>query len=313
MLLYIHIPFCETRCPYCAFNSFTSLSLKEPYLEGLLKQLEFELEGVEELETIYIGGGTPSTLTVGELERLFSLLEPLLSPESEITIEANPTATREWIEGAALFANRISFGVQSFNREKLRFLGRNHTPKEAVEKVEWAVQAGFKRISIDLIYGCSCDTPSLLEEDIARALSLPIDHISAYALTLEEGTPFWGDHSKINPDEELGYTVRELIGEKLEQYEVSNFGNPSIHNLGYWELKEYIAHPLERRVEILTQEELRTERLFLGLRSRVGVDLHLLDRERVQLLLEEGKVRLENGRVYATNYFLADELALFLL
>ncbi|MRI83552.1 MAG: coproporphyrinogen III oxidase [Nitratiruptor sp.] len=337
MLLYLHIPFCETKCPYCAFTSYSDHhNLQEAYLQSLLRQLQAELQGVESLETIYIGGGTPSTMPLRLLEPLFDLLQPY--QPREITIEANPTASREWIEGVASFANRISFGVQSFQPQKLRLLGRSHTPREAIERIEWAAGAGFEQISLDLIYECSCDTLSLLKADLDQALQLPITHLSAYSLTIEPGTPFAAKPERHRPDPEQGYFIKTYLQEHLPQYEVSNFGTPSRHNLGYWELRQYIgvgcgavgfrqnrrlythtdlhrylAQPLFYRVEELTPQELQMEQIFLGLRSCVGVPQELVDGQRAQILVEEGLLFLEGGRFYNANYFLADELALFLL
>jgi len=339
-VLYIHIPFCDSKCHYCAFNSFTTNHhLKGAYVDALLAQLRFEIEHfeVKNFRTVFIGGGTPSTLPVSMYERIFSLLEPYLENCQEITIEANPTAKKEWIFSIKEFATRISFGVQSFNEDKLKFLGRSHSPKDAIEAIENAAKAGFSHINLDLIYDCSIDSYKLLQNDIDLALSLPIDHISAYALTLEENTPFFGQPVKKN-EERFAYYVKGLIERRLPQYEVSNFGTPSLHNLGYWELRDYvgagcgavgfkknrrfypssdlhtyIANPLAIDEECLSEEDLRMERIFLGLRSCVGVDKELVDEAKANILCEEGKLRFENGRYYNTNYFLADEIALFLL
>ena len=340
-MLYIHIPFCDSKCHYCAFNSFTTNHhLKNDYLNALLEQLRFELERfeVQQIETIFIGGGTPSTMPISAYEKIFALLEPYTKATKEITIEANPSAKKEWIEEIAKYVSRISFGVQSFNEAKLKFLGRSHTPKMAIEAIERAAKAGIEHINLDLIYDCAGDTKELLKNDIDTALSLPIDHISAYALTLEEGTPFSGKSELKKDDADLAYFVADKIGQKLPQYEVSNFGTPSLHNLGYWELKDYmgvgagavgflknrrfyppsdlhayISDPLATDEELLSPAELRSEKIFLGLRSIVGVDVSLLDPKKVEILLQEEKVEQKEGRIYNKNLFLADEIALFLL
>jgi len=340
LLLYLHIPFCDSKCHYCAFNSFTSNHhLKKDYLKALLTQLDYELERfkVKKLSSIYIGGGTPSTFPLPFFEKIFKKVSSFITPLIEITIEANPnSAKKEWLEGVfKLGVNRISFGVQSFNSQKLKFLGRNHTPQEAIKAVEKAYQVGFKRINIDLIYGTFWDTPNFLEKEVKLALKLPIDHLSAYALTLEPNTPFF-QKSEYLGNEEGGYLLKELI--PFSHYEVSNFGDtPSLHNLGYWKLKDYIGvgagavgflkstrfypptslksylqNPLNIQQERLSSQELRLERLFLGLRSCVGVEVKNLDKTKLSFLLEEKKLIKKGDRVYNPNYFLADELALFL-
>ncbi len=339
MLLYIHIPFCDSKCHYCSFNSFTkNHHLKNLYVEALLKQLRYEIERFEAdgFETVFIGGGTPSTLSLKSYEKIFGFLNPYLKNSKEITIEANPTAKAEWIEGIKDFATRISFGVQSFEDKKLKFLGRNHTQKEAISAIEHAFDAGFEDINLDIIYDTAIDTKELLKKDIETALSLPVNHISAYSLTKEENTPFFD--KEVNSKEEFGYFIKELLERKLPQYEVSNFGKPSLHNRGYWSLKEYVGagcgavgfyknrrfypqtelsgyikEPTNIHTENLSNEDLRTERIFLGLRSDTGVPLELVEKNRVEILLEENRVKTKKGRLYNKNFFLADEIALFLL
>ncbi|MDP2893973.1 MAG: radical SAM family heme chaperone HemW, partial [Sulfurimonas sp.] len=197
MLLYIHIPFCDSKCSYCAFNSYVDkFHLKEIYMEALCTQLQFEIKRFsvtpKSIESLFIGGGTPSTVSPKLYEKLFSMLDPYLAKNIEITSEANPnSATLEWLEGMfALGVNRISFGVQSFNKEKLRILNRAHNASQAEEAILNAQKVGYKNISLDLIYATLGDTKELLENDLLRAFSLPINHLSAYALTIEEGTPF---------------------------------------------------------------------------------------------------------------------------
>ncbi|NPA04142.1 MAG: coproporphyrinogen III oxidase family protein [Epsilonproteobacteria bacterium] len=341
MLLYLHIPFCDSKCHYCAFNSFTSNHhLKKEYLKALLTQLDYELEyfEVKKLTSIYIGGGTPSTFPVPFFEEIFKRVASLITPLTEITIEANPnSAKKEWVEGIYnLGVNRISFGVQSFDSKKLKFLGRNHTPKMAKEAINLAKRIGFKEINLDLIYGTKFDNEKFLEKEISTALTLPITHISAYYLTLEPNTPFFDKEEYLNPNEEVGYILKELI--PFPQYEVSNFGKKrSIHNLGYWklqpyigvgagavgfknkvrlyppsDLKEYLQNPLKKEKEVLTSQELRLEKLFLGLRSCVGIKENLVKEKKAKLLIKEGKLIKKRDRFFNPNYFIADELALFL-
>ena len=200
-MLYIHIPFCDSKCNYCAFNSYTNLNhLKKDYFNALKKQ--FLSLNPKNYKTVFIGGGTPSTMSVNFYEKLFTLLEPYIKNAKETTIECNPNVKYEWLkEIKNLGINRISFGVQSFNEKKLRFLNRNHSPSLAIEAIENAKKAGFDNINLDLIYSTAIDSKKLLLNDLKIAFSLPIPHISAYSLTIEKGTKFEGDFSKRKEDE----------------------------------------------------------------------------------------------------------------
>ena len=347
MLLYIHIPFCDSKCFYCSFNSYTKKHyLKKEYIKALLKQLDFELKKIKknEIESIFIGGGTPSTLEANYYEEIFKKIEPYLKKDIEITIEANPNSVKkEWLRDIkSLGLNRVSFGVQSFDEKKLKFLGRAHSSKEAISAVENAFSVGFENISIDLIYETILDTKELLEKDIKIALNLPINHISAYALTLEENTPFFNRKDVKKDDESLGYFIAGLITKKFPQYEISNFGlYRSKHNLGYWMLKDYIGvgagavgfyknqrfytqnsledyikNPTKKEVENLTNEDLITEKIFLGFRSIVGVKKSILNEsmlKRAQILIKNGKIYEKDKKLYNKNLFLADEISLYIL
>lgn len=347
MLLYIHIPFCDSKCFYCSFNSYTKKHyLKKEYIKALLKQLDFELKKIKknEIESIFIGGGTPSTLEANYYEEIFKKIEPYLKKDIEITIEANPNSVKkEWLRDIkSLGLNRVSFGVQSFDEKKLKFLGRAHSSKEAISAVENAFSVGFENISIDLIYETILDTKELLEKDIKIALNLPINHISAYALTLEENTPFFNRKDVKKDDESLGYFIAGLITKKFPQYEISNFGlYKSKHNLGYWMLKDYIGvgagavgfyknqrfytqnsledyikNPTKKEVENLTNEDLITEKIFLGFRSIVGVKKSILNEsmlKRAQILIKNGKIYEKDKKLYNKNLFLADEISLYIL
>ncbi len=344
MLLYIHIPFCDSKCHYCSFNSFTrNHHLKHSYMQALLRQLhsQIALFKPSTLRSIFIGGGTPSTIAPSLYEPLFEVLEPYIGKNTEITTEANPSsATKEWLEGMKkLGIDRISLGVQSFDDEKLRFLGRSHDRKRAIGAIENAYETGFEHISIDLIYDTAKDTKELLRKDILTALSLPIDHLSAYELIIEDDTPFATKSEVKRGDEYLGYFIQESISKKFTWYEVSNYGSyRCMHNIGYWELRNYmgvgcgavgflhdtrlypsrdlfayIENPLSLKKELLSPEDIRMEKLFLGLRSCVGIDKELVSDEKASLLVDEGKLREKDGKLYNPNYFLADELALFLL
>ncbi len=349
MLMYIHIPFCDSKCHYCSFNSYVDkFSLRRDYMAALLRQLHFEIIRLNpapcSIETLFIGGGTPSTVAAELYTPLFDLLRPYFAQDVEITSEANPnSASREWLQGmAAMGVNRISFGVQSFDTEKLIKLGRAHTSMQAIEAVNTAYELGIEHLSIDLIYATAGDSKTLLEQDVQQAFSLPIDHLSAYALTIEEGTPFASTPEIA--EEKLTLTswlFDTIISRGFEQYEISNFGHyRSRHNLGYWEYKPYIglgagavgcidhqryyphtaieayiADPLFRTVEPLDAAAVKTEKLFLGARSAVGIDETLLnaaEQERAGWLSDEGKLYYKNGRFYNRDYLLSDEIVLYL-
>lgn len=349
MLAYLHIPFCDSKCHYCAFNSYENKgTLKQNYMHHITTQLRFELEKFNtqknSITSLFIGGGTPSTIQASWYAPFFEMITPYLSLDAEVTSEANPhSATKEWIaQMKALGVNRLSFGVQSFNAQKLTFLGRNHTPLIARQAIENAAQEGIQNISLDLIYGTSLDTLSLLENDLKIAASLPINHLSAYALTLEESTPFYTQNNVTNDSEELAKTfVKKIIEAGFPHYEISNFGRyESRHNKGYWEhqdylgigsgavgflknrrfypsksIEEYIANPLSQVIEELSFEDLHGEKIFLGLRSNVGVSLDEFspkERERVNLLVRENKLTCKENRVFNKDYFLSDEIALFI-
>ncbi len=215
-------------------------------MKSILLQLKSELERFEatqkSIETLFIGGGTPSTISPELYQPFFEFIKPYLQKDAEITTEANPnSATFIWLKGMKeLGVNRVSFGVQSFDDNKLKILGRNHTSHMAKEAITNAHKVGFKNISLDLIYGTAVDNKKLLENDLNIANSLPINHISAYSLTLEEGTTFFNKPEVQNDDENLAYWFAKKI--PLPQYEISNFGTyQSKHNLGYWQYKEYMG------------------------------------------------------------------------
>jgi oxygen-independent coproporphyrinogen-3 oxidase len=349
MLLYIHIPFCDSKCSYCAFNSYVDkFHLKREYMQALKVQLQHELlrfnAGDKSIETIFIGGGTPSTVSPKLFKPIFELLQPYLQENIEITSEANPnSATYEWLKGMKkLGVNRISFGVQSFDKDKLKLLNRAHTPQQAINAVKNAAKIGFNNISLDLIYATLGDTKELLAHDINTAFTLPINHISAYALTIEEGTAFASQPQMSKEQLSLTNWLFETIKTHgFEQYEISNFGTyQSAHNLGYWKYKDYmgigagavgklglqrfypstvvesyIDEPCTIKVEELSGENKKIEQLFLGFRSCVGVDETILSKEelkRAKILVEEKKLTFKNGFFYNKDYLLADEITLFI-
>jgi oxygen-independent coproporphyrinogen-3 oxidase len=316
-------------------------------MHALSLQLAYELERFDvsdsnPIETVFIGGGTPSTVDPSLYTKIFETIAPFLAPNAEITSEANPnSATYEWLEGMyAIGVNRISFGVQSFNDEKLKVLGRAHNTVHALEAIKNGSKIGFKHLSLDLIYGVAGDTKELLYNDLQHAFALPIDHISLYSLTIEEHTAF--EKTPELAREELEMTqwlFEEIESRGFQQYEISNFGKTqSAHNLGYWKgknyiglgagavgfldttrfyppthIEHYIKHPLEITEEALTSESLLSEKLFLGFRSCVGVDekdLTVQHKKEAELLTREEMLQYHNGRYFNPNFLLADEIAM---
>ena len=353
MLLYIHIPFCDSKCYYCAFNTYTDrFHLKTEYMKALAKQLKFDLEKNleknEKLETVFIGGGTPSTIKVELYKEVFDILNPYLSENCEITSESNPnSASREWLKGMKDYGvNRISFGVQSFDDKKLKRLNRAHNSKGAITAIQNASCIGFNRINCDIIYGVDGDTFESIKKDFEIIYSLPVTHISAYSLTLEEGTKFFNNTKIKIDDEELSYELFNSLEENnFKQYEISNFSKSkeeeSKHNYGYWQhknylgvgagavgcinkqryypnkiIEEYISNPISYDYEELSDEDVKIEKVLLGLRCSNGFDIGILDEKesnRVFELIKEGKLEESNNIITNNNFLISDELALYIL
>lgn len=247
--VYVHLPFCLRKCPYCAFYSVSSTENKFiPYVQRLEKEaLQYDAGPVD---SIYFGGGTPTALPA---EVLSSLLQNLLSRfpcKGEITLEANP-ATVSLSSLASLRKagfNRISIGVQSLKDNELSFLGRLHSADEAIKAVYDAKKAGFTNISADVMFGLPGQTAADVSETVKRLIELPITHISTYSLSIEDGTPF-SERSLSLPAEdierEMYYTICSLLTDAgFNHYEISNFAKPgmeAVHNTNYWLCGEYIG------------------------------------------------------------------------
>ena len=340
------MPFCESKCPYCAFGSSDDeFSKVGAYFKALCLDLNFQLksQNVKEISTIFFGGGTPSAVNAKLYDEICSILAPLCTPKTEITLEANPnSANLAWLKHVKnLGANRISFGAQSFFEDKLKFLGRIHSREQIFKAVENAHAAGFKSINLDLIYDTKFDTKKRLLAEVENLKSLAITHLSAYSLTLEENTPFSGKKSyKKDSDTLAKFMIEQIQRAGFKQYEISNFGEICKHNLGYWQGKNYlgvgafsvgfndatryyakssidayIMQPTHREREILSQSELAREHIFLGLRSIVGVDAGRLSeaqKKRANLLVENEKLLFKEGKFYNPNFLLSDEIALFI-
>ena len=254
--LYIHVPFCASRCVYCGFYSTTRSQLMRCYVDAVCAEMRLRsgyLKGT--LRTVYLGGGTPSQLPAELLQLLFSNIEDVYGrPQGEVTIECNPDdVTEAYARQLALLPiNRVSMGVQTFSSSRLRFLHRRHTAQEARHAVAILREAGIGNISIDLMFGFPGETMAEWESDINEALALNVEHISAYSLMYEEGTPLYkmlkdGRVSEI--DEQLSNDMYDRLCDLLteagyEHYEISNFaksGFRSQHNSSYWHQTPYIG------------------------------------------------------------------------
>ncbi|HEL0021388.1 TPA: oxygen-independent coproporphyrinogen III oxidase [Streptococcus equi subsp. zooepidemicus] len=313
---YVHIPFCTQICYYCDFSKvFIKNQPVDAYLEALIK--EFESYQINSLKTLYIGGGTPTAITAKQLDYLLSHLQQHLQLDQleEFTIEANPgDLTEDKIAVLRQSAvNRISLGVQTFNDKQLKQIGRSHTEAQIYATIASLKEAGFQNISIDLIYALPGQTMQQVKENVAKALSLDIPHLSLYSLILEHHTVFMNKmrRGKLHlPTEDLEaemfeYIISEMESSGFEHYEISNFTKPgfeSRHNLMYWNNDEYfgcgagasgylngiryrnripIQHYLKAVAdgnarlseEVLTKEEMMEEELFLGLRKKSGVSV----------------------------------------
>ncbi len=258
--IYIHIPFCASRCIYCAFYSTTSLDLRQQYVDAVCRESGVRRQETE-VRSIYLGGGTPSQLTIPQLRQIFDTLYKYnnVAEDAEITIEVNPDDVTEAFAQnlRTLPVNRVSMGAQTFNDQRLRYLHRRHTAAQVAEAVERLRAAGIQNISIDLMYGFPDETLNNWTHDIDAALALHVEHLSAYCLSIEEGTPLHrmmnghngNSHPCVLPDEETERAMYYLLKDRLESaglehYEISNFARPgfrSRHNSAYWNYTPYIG------------------------------------------------------------------------
>ena len=256
--IYIHIPFCKKKCYYCNFYKSVSGSRKEAFLQSLKKEIlqrKEELQG-EKIETVYLGGGTPSLLTIEETEDIIkTVLENFsVSENAEITFESNPEdLTDSYLKRLSTTpVNRLSIGIQSFKDSDLILMNRRHRSDRAIKAVKDAQNAGFNNISIDLIYGLPKQTMEDWKRDIKIALSLNVQHISSYCLTYSKGTVFYhrlktGKLRELSDElcfRQFKYLVEILKENGFEQYEISNFsksGYRSRHNSSYWLRKKYLG------------------------------------------------------------------------
>jgi oxygen-independent coproporphyrinogen-3 oxidase len=365
--LYVHVPFCLSKCPYCDFASTTALELIPRWLDAVEEECRLRAGVFGAFDSLYVGGGTPSILEDRDIQRLMAVLHRHfdIDDRAEITIEVNPDDVRG--DRLMLFRrlgfNRISLGVQSLQEAELRFLGRRHTAQQTLRALARTRSAGFQRMSLDLIYGFSSHHPSphriLWEKTLQEILPFEPDHLSCYMMTVEGDTPFRrllsaGKLSTLSESELEDlfiFTAEFLESHGYQHYEISNFArSPHAvcrHNWKYWEHTPYLglgpsAHSFRNGArwwnwrsvprycdallkgelpvdgsEVLSEEQLHLESLFLGLRTRRGVEdslltgrpgaVHVLDE-----LTKAGIVELHGGRIIPTRkgFLLADGLPL---
>ncbi len=257
--LYIHIPFCISKCWYCSFNSYAGLeAMQNRYVDAMCAQMEKIATGalVAPLETVFLGGGTPSILSDELLTKILTTIKAnfAISKDVEISIEANPGTVdiKKLTNIHRSGANRISFGVQSFIDKELKQIGRIHSAEEAAQAVSMASEAGFGNISIDLMYGLPGQTEDTWRSSLERALTLEVNHLSLYELTVEKQTAMGQMKEQGNlllPEEDELLAMDEITAKQTSemgftQYEISNYsqnGYQCRHNIGYWENKEYLG------------------------------------------------------------------------
>jgi len=256
--IYIHYPFCKSKCPYCDFNSHVQESIPHSnFLNAYLRELEYfsNLTNSRQVKSIFFGGGTPSLMPISLVEAILEKIESLwqLAENIEISLEANPTSVEATSFSALKKAgiNRLSLGIQSLNDNDLKFLGREHSSKEAKKAINIA-QKYFDNFSFDLIYARPNQTSESWRKELEEALAIGSPHLSLYQLTIEKGTKFFGEYRKKKfqlPSDEIQTALYDLTGEisnkyGLELYEVSNYakkGFECLHNLNYWQYGDYIG------------------------------------------------------------------------
>lgn len=315
--VYLHIPFCEKKCFYCDFYSLENHSQRNEFIDAIIQEIELYAVkyGVRKADTMFFGGGTPSLLTPAELERILAALGKAFrfSGDLEFTLECNPGAvdTSHLSEFLSLGVNRLSFGVQSFFDDELAFLSRIHSAGDAITAVARARETGFSNINIDLIYALPGQTKSRLMSNLETAVSLGTEHISAYSLIVEPGTPLNAavEKREIIPapqstEAAMYSTVMKFMEDSgYSHYETSNYSKPGFqcrHNLKYWNVEEYAgfgpsAHSYvdsERwwNVSSLSSyiSELKSSRLPVSAREKLTAS-QLVD-EFVLLNLRQGKL-----------------------
>ena len=309
--VYVHIPFCEKKCNYCAFCSFSLIKKKQEYIEALIKEVKFLYKN-EPLKTLYFGGGTPSLLEIEDIKKIIDCFNT--NKNTEITLELNPhnITYQKLIDLKNIGINRLSVGVQNFDDGILKTIGRTHNSKEIFETIKNIKLAGFENFSIDLMYGLPNQTLDNWEKTLQIALQTGAKHISLYGLKIEEGTFFARNLPENLPSQDEQANMYELaiekLGKKYLHYEFSNFAKNenyiSKHNSCCWECKnyygfglsasgyienkrytntfnfsEYIKNPTQKEYELLSNKEKIEEEIFLGLRLTKGIDFNQINKK----------------------------------
>lgn len=325
--LYVHIPYCVRKCPYCDFYSVPDRTDAGTYVDAVLDELK---NYNENFDTVFIGGGTPTSIG-GELVRLCEALPKA----DEFTVEANPgTVDLELLKALkAVGVNRISFGVQSFNDNELRVLGRIHTAAQAEDAVRAAREAGFGNVSVDLMLSTPRQTAESVKKSLEKIRELEPDHVSAYSLIVEEGTPFYGADLPLpseDEEREIYWLVHDMLEDMgLRQYEISNFARPGRecrHNIKYWTPEPYVglgaaAHSYYggRRYanapdiaayirgegrnidsDVIDGDERLREKFWLGLRMTGGIAYNGEFPKEVGKLTEEGLLEQAGEKIRLT-------------
>lgn len=335
--IYIHIPFCLSKCLYCDFNSKAGkIHLADDYIDALIGEME-AFEGLC-ADTVYIGGGTPTALSVFQLEKLLSAINSIfvLEKNLEFTVESNP-ATEDLLKYDVLLkngVNRLSIGIQSFDDSELKALGRIHSAEDGIKAVEDAKKSGFDNISVDIMEAIPCQSLNTLKASLEMALSLDVKHISVYSLIIEEGTPFYDNTPSLpSEDEERemnDFTKAFLRARGFEHYEISNYakkGYESRHNIKYWTGEAYYgfgagAHSYYNNMRCenikniedyinaenkiftsleLSEKEKMYERFMLGFRLLNGFDSRGEFPLKIQKLKNKGLITEDNGIVKLTS------------
>ena len=350
---YVHIPYCVKRCGYCDFNTYTPSELREGgtlesvstgFVDSLIAEVSFAARTISTtIPTIFFGGGTPSLMPAAELSRVIELLRQRweFAPEIEITIECNPdTLTLESLENyRASGINRISMGMQSANQQVLKVLDRTHNPENVAKSVELARKAGFDNVSLDLIYGTPGESLDDWESTVRTAISYGIDHLSAYALIVENGTKLAAQIKRgeiARPDDDLMAAMYLRVDELasaagLHWYELSNWGRPAQHNLAYWRNQNWwglgpgahshvngvrwwnVKHPSKYQEQLakfespmqdretLTESQMRDEKFMLQIRLKEGLALNELNPAQLSKLADfSGQVETIENRLVLT-------------
>jgi len=338
--IYLHIPFCKQACFYCDFHFSTNQQLKTEMVKAMVDELYMQKDflGGEPVNTIYFGGGTPSLLQDDEITTLLRTIYKLhtVDTDVEITLEANPDdlTTKNLEAFKRLGINRLSIGIQSFQNDLLSYLNRAHDSGRAISSFQWARDAGFTNISIDLIYAIPEQDNKKWLSDILQAVSLNPDHISCYSLTIEEKTAFgkWASAGKLRlvPDDvaagQLEILIDQLEQHGYEHYEISNFartGYYSRHNSNYWKHEKYLgigpsAHSFNKthraftisnnplyikaiaggampvETELLTRENKVNEFILTTLRTSWGTNLKTLKMEYEHDLFEQNRAYIQS-------------------